>query len=308
VKPYNDRRVLVEYARIHRVVVEEPLQPLPDFGSDLFRLLTEADGSGYWREREWLLGNLEATRSPFGGIQDITGRFGWYADIPSADVPPPYDPDTKYWDDDLGRARHGALALFLVDPPSQWVAVTSRAGDVSTAGFAHALANLLNKGEYQTLVQHPERPEVDWLVDTVTERGVFDSWARSVDRIGKIRISFHLPNPNPTPDIAPIVNYLNEMAGTKGAIEAEARDGGSLDPFGSELTRSGLAMVDQDYGSVTAHGQRGAEESHFYSAGHVAKDTIRAEVAAATPNVPGVFAKIRASLAARLTRGGNNAT
>lgn len=287
-RPYTDEKLVIDYARIHRVEGEPGLFPVPNFVDDLAGLLQQAIDHGYtaaWHNHDWFLGNVEVTGTdtePSG----VSARFGWREQMEDPNVPPPYH--DGQWDDAIGTTFHGTVGIFAVDGVSRRLALTCFAGgDLQTKGFCHALTNLLNDQEVALRAEDSERPGlIEWIVEPVSERGVFRNWYDSVQsrggRVKRLAVSFHLPNPDVDPQIASVVGVLNESNSTEGSINLANKDGRSIDPYGSELVRSGLAMQERDYGAVRAVAEtaQGEELPPFKTSDHIASQTV-------TPETPG---------------------
>ena len=273
-KPYNESRVIIEYARVHRMVPDgQGLFPLPPFIDDLAALLQLSVTNAYtapWKGHHWSLGDAEV-------IQDgaaVCGKFGWSEEVADSDIIPPFV--NGHWEDTIETTLRGCLAAFVVERDSQRVAITSSAGELSTAGFCHALTTLLNHQEISLRATNLERPGLtEWLVEPVAEVGVFRSWLSTVQRLKRISISFHLPNPDVDPELDAIVNgILNGSSATDGFIRVNNNDGRTIDPFGSPTLAAGIAMQEHNYGSINAVGETDGNDKPFKSAQHPAKDTV----------------------------------
>jgi len=256
-RPYNEQRVVVEYARILRIfeTTDELFQPEP-FADDLLaRMESGVDRPALWWGHEWFLGNVEPERTADGALVGISARFGWSEDVTSPDVPPDYDRSKHEWSDEFGQIRHGAVALFTIDTDEQAAAVTSLAGDVSMRGFCHALTNLLNREELQVQSQVGARAAREWIVTPIDERGSFDNWVSTVEKVTSVQATFHLPNPRTRDDLQPAVDFLNREGARSGSLRAENRDG-LAQPTGDPLVNAAVAMQENDYGTVKAKGER----------------------------------------------------
>jgi len=166
--------------------------------------------------------------------------------------------------------------VLAIEGESQRLAITSRAGEISTRGVCHALGNLLNHQEISRRAADAERPgQIEWIVDPITESGAFRSWLQGVDRLSSLTMKFHLPNPNVDPVIEPIVKVLTESYGTEGQLTVKNKDGRSIDPFANEIVNAGIEMQEHDYGSINAHGEaNGQARPPFRSADHQASDVM----------------------------------
>jgi len=313
VKPYTEEKVVVEYARVHRIEPEPGLFPIPPFMDDLAGHLQQAidnDYSASWKNKDWYLGNLELA----SGGTHLSGQFGHAEEVKDPNSLPPYSKGE--WSQEMPANRAGALALFVVEKDSQWAAVTSRAGDVSIKGFCHAMTTLLNHQEMSLRQADLGRPRlIEWVVDPIAVPGVFRSWYEGVGRLTRISVSFHLPNPSPRDEIKESVDFLNQTAGTSGLIRATNSDGRGLDPYGNDLLRSAIAMQENDYGSITANAESTAGEPvpPFSSGDHVAQDSgpLETDVALPVGTRPGpneVIAMMLEWLADRVRRSGGGTT
>lgn len=276
-RAYNGERMWVEFVRIHRVVDgEASLFQLPPFIDDLAGHLasaSEAEAIAVWQNRPWAVGNVNEVSAP-DGRQMLSARFGWALEHEDNDTPPVYR--GGQWDDSVPSSVHGALALFVVDPVTQRAAITSAVGDVRTAAFCRALTLLLNDQEYRLRIADPERqPYVEWIVDPVSAPRVFRNWYERLDRMTRIGVSFHLPNPRVDPEIEKIVGFLHSSNGTSGHIGVSNNRGQGIDPFSSDELAAAVAMQEHDYGSIVAQGIRDGQPDHFRSANHAARTSVR---------------------------------
>jgi hypothetical protein len=303
VRPINDQRIIMEYVRVHRLTEDDLFShSIEPFGEDLLaRLKVGINLSGRWWKREWLLGNLEERRDANNEIVSISGQFGWFGESPTQDAPPPYDSRAHRWTAEPAQRREGVLALFALDIQSQIAAVTSLAGDVSVPGFAKALTDLLNQSEIQAAADASIRTKREWLVEPVDQRGTFEAWVETVEKVLRVSARFHLPNPRTNDDLDPVVGYLNELQAIDGSIAARSPDG--LDPYGHPMMRSAIAMQENDYGSVRAKGVRPTgEEDEFASKEHPVRDVIPPDVGRPL-TMAGVVVELLRVLAERLERG-----
>lgn len=303
-RPVNDKRIIVEYARVHRIL--EPSLHLVDtepFGEDfLARLNDGVDLTGRWWNREWRLGNIEPRRSSDGTLVQVSGQFGWYEEATTVDAPPPYNETTHSWADEPATAPEGTLALFVLDVIPQIMAITSLAGDVSVPGFCHALTDLLNQAEMQaSLSTGGVRAKRDWLVERIDQGGTFEAWVEAMERVVKVSARFHRPNPRSRDDIEPAVEFLNGLGALGGSIGAA---GDNLDPYGHPMMRAAISMQENDYGSVTAEGvKEGGEEDKFASKDHPTRDKLTPDPQDPALSMAGIVAVLLRALATRIERG-----
>lgn len=303
-RPVNEERVIVEYARVHRLV--EPslgLDALAPFAEDLLmRLEGGVDLTGRWWKREWRLGNIEPRKEANGSVIQLSGQFGWYEETATVDAPPPYDETSHSWTDEPATAPEGTLALFVIDARTQIMAITSLAGDVSVPGLCHALTDLLNQSEIQaSQTSGGVRARREWLVERIDEGGTFETWVSSMDRVVRVSARFHRPNPRSRDEIQPAVDYLNELGALNGAVAAT---GDELDPYGHPIMRAAIAMQENDYGSVTAQGVRpDGEVDAFASREHPTRDVITPDPEDPSLSMAGIVALMLRSLATRIERG-----
>lgn len=253
-RPFNDDRVVVEYARINRIAIPNVTDQEPSsFQEDVIaRLRTGEDLSGRWWGREWRLGDLDVRAGANQAPTSLSAKFGWFAEIETLDVPPPYDEATHTWNDEPARVREGALALFVLDFDSQLLAITSSAGDVALPGFCHALTDLLHRAEMSAAQDAPGRAERLWSVEPVAIAGSFEAWVERMSRVTRVRANFHLPNPRTSDDIEPVVSLLNDIDARSASIEVKSENG--LDPWGHPVLQAAISMHEHDFGTVTADG------------------------------------------------------
>lgn len=297
-RPYNEDRVIIEYARIHRLVDLTLFEQEPTFADDLSTVFESATKPGLWFGHEWFLGNVETSRDMNESVTSISAQFGWSADTPSPEVPPAFDPASRTWADEPGQIHTGALAVLAIAAESQWMAITSKAGDVSVSGVCHALESLLNKTEADLA-----RADREWAVEPIVERGSFQNWLRRVSKVTRVRASFHLPNPKTEPDIAAAVEYLNQLRAKRGTLEA-ANDDGIIDPNGHPLMQSAITMQENAYGTINADGETpDGKESPFSSRLHPARDTYRLDPQDPVLSWRGIIVVLLNQLAERVQRG-----
>jgi hypothetical protein len=303
-RAYSERRIIIEYVRILRLFTSPPefFQPEP-FGDDLLALLQSGvNRPALWHGHEWYLGNVEADLSTERDLVGISARFGWSEDVSSPDVPPRYNVATHRWADEFGQLRHGAVALFTLDPDPQLAAVTSLAGDVAVPGFCHALGNLLNREELEARQHGGDRALRDWVVSPVVQKGSFDTWVESMDRVTSISASFHIPNPRTLDDLQPAVDFLTREGASKGYLKAENPDG-LQDPTGDPLVNSAVAMQENDYGTITAKGEApDGREDQFKSADHPARDVVTPDAQDGL-SLRGLIVRLKDALEDRRRRG-----
>lgn len=303
-RPINDERIITEYVRVHRLIEDDLFSDsVETFGEDLLARLQQGVGlSGRWWKRSWLLGNVEVRRDSGEEIVAISGQFGWFGEAPTQDAPPPYDAAAHRWATEPAQRREGVLALFALDCRSQIAAVTSLAGDVPVPGFAKALTDLLNQAEIQAAADAAVRTKREWLVEPVDERGTFEAWVASVDKVTRVSARFHIPNPRSNDDLDPVVSYLNQLGAIDGSVAAQNPDG--LDPYGHPMMRGAIAMQENDYGSVRAKGIRPTgEEDEFASKEHPVRDVLPSDPQDPELSMAGVIVMMLRVLADRLERG-----
>lgn len=304
-RPANDERVIIEYVRIHRILDPELLAQDPEpFVDDVHERLTTGESLvGRWWKREWRLGNLEARRDSSGQLVAVSAQFGWFAEAPTVDAPPPYDEAAHQWSTEPAKGREGVLALFTLDASSQIAALTSLAGDVSVPGFCKALTDLLNQAEMSAALEAGgTRAKREWLVDRIDERGTFEAWVEQVARVTTVRATFHRPNPRSSDDIDPVVTYLSELGATTGALVAASPDG--LDPYGHQMMRAAIAMQENDFGTITARGEKhDGEVDKFASRDHPTQDVVTPDPEDPLLSPAGLIVRLLRTLANRLEAG-----
>jgi hypothetical protein len=299
-RAYNDRRVLVEYARVNRVLtMESMLEDLPDFGDDLGTLLESLPSgiTGDVRGRSWRLGNVDVSRNANGAVVSVDGAFGWFENVESAEVPPPYEDGN--WKEELGKMPRGALAIFTIEADSQYMAITSDSGDVRVPSMCRAFTDLLRKAERAAEGRAMSRASREWFVDPKTEGGSFRSWLGRVDHVRRVTTHFHLPNPEVSTDIQAIVDVLSEVDATSGSLQVE---GDNVNVDGNPIVQASVTMEEHDYGSVSADGDVGGQPEPFKSQDHIATDRIDVRDEE-TLSRRGVMALMRAKVVERIRRG-----
>jgi hypothetical protein len=310
-RPVNEKRIVVEYLRIERLVSPQlALQAVEDFGTDLHsRLASASDMVGRWWRHEWFLGNLEprswnVRADSTVDVPPLSFQFGWETENPSDDVPPPYDRATHQWSAGRAVVRGGALALVVVDVRHQAGAVTSLAGDVNTPGLCHALTDVLMQSEMDAMrTTGGVRTAREWLVERIDNRGAFEQWAtNSVEKVTRVTASFHVPNPRTSLDIEPAVKYLNGLKAERGTLTASNPDG--IDPFGDPVMQAALNMQAHDYGSITAKGVTASgSEDKFSSKKNPISDTLVSDIdGSAASNEAALRLRLLEAIRARFRR------
>ena len=274
-RPVNSRRAIVEYARVLRLPAPGPNPPIfSPFSQDITdRLREQPLPTGHWRGRVWRMGNLEFQVQDSKPVS-ITGQFGWIAQETTSLAPPPYDETTQTWSNERTEAREGALAYFVIDLESQYMIITSLAGDVSMPAFSGALQDLLNRSEMNASRFDSSRALRNWAVTRVIEFESFEDWFSEMTVVTRIRASFHLPNPSTRPEIEPIVKMLHDSFGETGNLEIAGRDG--IDPFKNETVKGAVVMSESGYGTLTADGRNENHiENKFISSQHPERQVLR---------------------------------
>jgi hypothetical protein len=302
-RPANDERIIIEYARVNRLVeLALQFEDLEPFGEDfLTRLEDGVVLAGHWWKHEWRLGDIEPRKDSEEVVLQISGKFGWYDETATVDAPPPYDEQTHSWADETATAPQGVLALFIIDVASQTMAITSRAGDVSVPGFCNALTNLLNQAEMLASQRSQGRRAVrEWLAEPIAERGTFETWVATMDRVVRVSAQFHRPNPRSNDDIEPVIEFLNGLKASSGSLAAK---GEQLDPYGHPIMVAAIAMQENDYGSVNAEGIKENDERTFSSRDHPLQDRIKPDPQDPRLSLSGLLATMLRALANRVDRG-----
>jgi hypothetical protein len=145
------------------------------------------------------------------------------------------------------------------------------------------------------------RAKREWIVEFRAEPGSFEAWVGSMQRVTRVNARFHRPNPRTREEIAPAVEYLNELHASRGSIAAK---GEQLDPFGHPIMVAAIAMQENDYGSVTAEGIKdGGKVDKFASRRHPTRDVVPPDPQDPPLSMAGIVALILRTLAGRIERG-----
>jgi hypothetical protein len=246
----NERRAVVEYARVHRIIAQDQLMPAdPNFASNVFDRLQRAERrSAMWWGRTWRLGDIATITTRdyeelyrLSAATAITGRHGWAEEVESGELAPRYDEQRHSWQVEPLVRLDGAVGLFVLDLGSQIMAITNYSGrDLSLPGFCNTMTDLLNE------VEREQRSEafayVEWHVEPLDERGTFAEWLTTVEQVTRITADFHLPNPTPRHILEPAFELLDGLNATKSVLTAESSKPGGLDPNGHPLMQGAVAM------------------------------------------------------------------
>jgi hypothetical protein len=303
----NERRAVVEYARVHRIIHQGQLMPADtDFPSNVLDRLQRAEGrSATWYGRTWRLGDVaqisrgeyqEAARLPEG--RAITGRHGWAEEVESGELAPRYDEKKHSWQVEPLVRLDGAVGLFVLDLGSQIMAITNYSGrDLSLPGFCRTMTDLLNDVERER--RSEAYASVEWHVEPLDERGTFAQWLTTVETVTRITADFHLPNPAPRHILEPAFELLDGLNATKTILTAESSKPTGLNPNGHPLMQGALAMQEEAYGEVRAVGtEPSGDESKYNSRDFRARDAVEPPDLA----VSGLIAMLLRVLASRVER------
>ena len=264
IKAISHRRATVEYAKINRTIAQDQLLPsvTQPFGDHLAARLREAQEKvSIWRAHTWRLGNIELINGNLAGV------LGWTEERADTELAPRYDEASYVWQLQPEVRSVGAVAIFVINPAEQILALTAFSGSLSTDSFCRVLANLLNQAEQEAQVLRPTA-NVRWFVEPLLRRGTFQEWLRDVRRVERIRIRFHQPNPSPREILEPAIDFLNGLNGDDASLSVRSfrREGLRLD--GHPLMKAALAMQDNAYGDVRAEGVTSNDEKTEYNSRH----------------------------------------
>jgi hypothetical protein len=272
VRQANGERAFIEYIKVHRVFAPGLFDPEAAYGDDLLhRLESGLNLTGLWNGNDWRLGALD--RHTAGNIDYISFELGWRDEAESFDAPSEYDEDAHQWSEEPSVKPQGAVALVLVDVASHEGALTSMRGEVSVPAVCRALQSILAQTEIQAVADSSGlRPQREWLVDPVIERGSFEQWAARMERVTSVTATFHRPNPRTRDDIQPVVDILYATGGTTSTIGVSNPEG--IDPEAHPVVKGAIAMQTFDYGKLRASGvDHEGNADPFNSEEHPASDT-----------------------------------
>ena len=169
----------------------------------------------------------------------------------------------ELWDDEAQDFKEatrplGLTSPFAIEPTTLRIAFQVRGRDIKVASFTGALEALLNAAS-----------ETDrWRVHRELKHMSFEQWSSTaVDAVTLIRATLERPNPHYGDR-----RQIREMVeGTKARLVEVVLRGDPSDPQGldvrANLVREAIDHVSENYGSLTAFGQRAGDEQQWSSQG-----------------------------------------
>jgi hypothetical protein len=179
----------------------------------------------------------------------IVGRIGYE----SAGV-------NELWDDELQDFKEsmrplGLTSPFAIDGSKLRVAFQLRGRDIRVNSFTGALQALMNEAS----------PTDRWRVRRELRQVSFDTWATTVDRVTLVHATLERPNPHygARRRVRELIEDTNARIAEL-VVRADPSELQGLD-IGAPFVREAIEHTSDNYGSLTAVGERGGDEAQWNS-------------------------------------------
>jgi hypothetical protein len=255
---FAGRRSLILLYRVNRrarpqgnFFAEQPGDPFVHFVEVL--PLGEEVTTGRRDKHTWIVGgeNIDEAR------RVLSGQIGWYRRATKAlDT---FDSESLSWTVGVGASEASAVAPFAYDGESRILAVVQHPS-FDDRTLSYVFETLLTLGENR-------RPAAttDWSVEPILDKGDFLTWLRRTDVVEEVVFVAKLPNPDAMESFREVFDRLERLRAGTLREELRARDAevGLQNVETDRDARQIIAMAEQGYGYVTAHGSRGGRPTSF---------------------------------------------
>jgi hypothetical protein len=209
----------------------------------------------------------------------VAGKLGFVRTHPAAETT--YDEERLDFVERESVATEGSFSMFVIDPQREIIAFEERPPDIELQSFLGAFKKLLAAADF--------RASIELLSDPTA----FADWARTVERITRVRAVVHPPNPGWNEDAGALREIVEQADAERAEVVAVAPLDRSLDPGARWIDGALTHIAEHGQGKVTASGLRG-ERPDRWSSGERLRTAVIRDEDASTPE--GVWDWIRQKL------------
>jgi hypothetical protein len=209
----------------------------------------------------------------------VAGKLGFVRTHPAAELT--YDEDRLDFVETEGIATEGSFSMFVIDPQREIIAFEERLPEIKLQSFIGALKKLFAAGDFRA------------SIELLSDPRAFVEWARTVERITRVRAVVHPPNPGWNEDAGALRAIVEQAEAERAEVVAVAPPEGSIDPSAQWIEGALTHISEHGQGKVTAIGVTGQRRDRWQSGERRQTATIR-DVDAASPQ--GVWEWIRQKL------------
>jgi hypothetical protein len=243
------------------------------FADDIVEALDPLSTVGRYR-RDWRFSRPVVLD---GGY--IAGKLGFVRSHPAAELT--YDEERLDFVEREGVATEGSFSMFVIDTQREIIAFEERPPDIELQSFLGALKKLFTAADFAA------------SIELLSDPRAFGEWARTVERITRVRVVVHPPNPGWNEDAGALREIVEQSHAERAEVVAVAPADGSIDPSAQWIDGALVHIAEHGQGKVSAIGVNGERRDRWQSGERLQTATIR-EADAASPQ--GVWDWIREKL------------
>jgi hypothetical protein len=173
----------------------------------------------------------------------VAAKLGFVRSAHAAETT--YDEELEDFVTTEGVVNEGSFSMFVIDPEREIMAFEERPPDIRTQAFLGAFRKLLEEADFGA------------GVELLTDPSDFIEWARSVDRISRVRAVVYDPNPGWNEDAGALRQIVEQASAEHAEVIAVAPPDGSIDPDAEWIDGALLQIAEHGQGQMNAIGEQG---------------------------------------------------
>lgn len=201
----------------------------------------------------------------------VAGKLGFVRTSQAAETT--YDEETQDFVTTVGVANEGSFSMFVIDPRREIIAFEERPPDIRLQSFLGAFRALLVEADFPA------------SVELLRDQSGFREWARTVDRVIRVRAVIHTPNPGWNEDAGAFREVVEQANAERAEVVAVADEDASLDPDAQWIQGALRQIAEQGHGKLTADGLAAEAKQRWESGTQLQTATIRDEDATSPEGV-----------------------
>jgi hypothetical protein len=198
----------------------------------------------------------------------IAGKLGFVRTHPAAETT--YDEERLDFVTREGVTSEGSFSMFVIDPDREIIAFEERPPDIALQSFVGAFRKLLDEADFHG------------TVEILTDPTAFLEWARTVDRITRVRVVVHPPNPGWNEDAGALREIVEQAHAERAEVVAVAAPDDTIEADARWIDGALTHIAEHGQGKVTAIGVRRQRPSRWQSGDRRQTAVIR-DADASTP-------------------------